>query len=133
MGNRHFYLQNMEGDPKLITSFTGGNFAINGDANVSFNVANGGNQAISANQGPVPVPVIAVVKPVVTPVVKPAPLPVHSMTGPSHGYLVNLNGGPKLTTSFTGGNFAVNGNAAVKFNVANGGKQGIAAHMTLLA
>ena len=34
---------------------------------------------------------------------------------------------------FTGGNFAVNGNGAVSFNVANGGSQGIAAQMYLLA
>ena len=127
MGNRHTYLQNMDGDPSLITSMTGGNFAVNGDANVSFKVANGGSQGISANQNPVPVPVA-----VVTPVVA---TPVHTMTGPAHGYLVNLDGNPKLTTSMTGGNFAVNGGGAVKFNVANGGKQGIAAnnHLILLA
>ena len=51
MGNRHMYLQNLNGDPSLITSMNGGNFAINGNANVSFNVANGGSQGINANQG----------------------------------------------------------------------------------
>ena len=50
MGNRHTYIMNLEGDPSLVTSFTGGNFAVNGDGNVSFNVANGGSQSISANQ-----------------------------------------------------------------------------------
>ena len=50
MGSGHSYLVNLEGDPMLVTSFTGGNYAINGNGAVSFNVANRGNQGISANQ-----------------------------------------------------------------------------------
>ena len=46
----HGYLVNLNGDPSLITSFNGGNYAINGNGNVSFNVANGGSQGINANQ-----------------------------------------------------------------------------------
>jgi hypothetical protein len=44
------FMQNLNGDPKLITSMNGGNFAVNGDANVSFNIASGGKQGINANQ-----------------------------------------------------------------------------------
>ena len=100
MGNRHNYMQNLEGDPKLITSMTGGNYAVNGDANVSFNVANGGNQGISANQ--------------------------HQLQ-----YLAEKNetsGNPSLITSMTGGNYAVNGNGNVSFNIANKGNQGVSAN-----
>ena len=43
-------MQNLNGDPKLITSMNGGNFAVNGDANVQFNVVSGGKQGINANQ-----------------------------------------------------------------------------------
>ena len=40
----------LEGNPSLITSMSGGNFAVNGNGTASFNVKNGGKQAISANQ-----------------------------------------------------------------------------------
>ena len=38
----------LEGDPSLITSMTGGNFAVNGNGNVSFNVENNGDAKIKA-------------------------------------------------------------------------------------
>ena len=97
----HGYLQNLDGNPSLITSMNGGNFAVNGDGAVQFNVVSGGSQGINANQ-------YASATPTVT--------------------TQTSSGDPKLVTSFNGGNFAINGNANVKFNVANGGSQGINAN-----
>ena len=43
-------LQNMDGNPTLTTVMTGGNFAVNGNGKVSFNVANHGNANVQTHQ-----------------------------------------------------------------------------------
>ena len=42
LGNLLINMKEESGNPSLITSMTGGNFAVTGNANVSFGVDNGG-------------------------------------------------------------------------------------------
>ena len=98
---RNRRLMNLDGDPSLITSMTGGNFAINGDANVAFTISNGRRQRIRAKQ---------------------------NKRASRDESLMNLDGDPSLVTSFTGGNYAINGNGNVSFNIGNGGHQNIVAN-----